>query len=108
MRAITAMLDDIAGWGFNGIWMGVPYQAGLQYYGLNPIDYYSVDPALGTMAHLEELINESHNRGIAVVAALNLGYTAMPRCRNLTLPHHRGRRSAGRSCDSGWKQDWTV
>jgi hypothetical protein len=77
LKGITAMLDEIVDWGFGAIWMGVPYHGGLQYYGLDPIDFYAVDPALGTMDDLRELISESHARGVAVIAALNLGYAAL-------------------------------
>lgn len=77
LRGITAMLDDIVEWGFDAIWMGVPYHGGMQYYGLDPIDFYAVDPALGTMDDLKELIAESHARGMAVISALNLGYAAL-------------------------------
>ena len=85
LRGITAMLDEIVDWGFSAIWMGVPYHGGLQYYGLDPIDFYAVDPALGTMDDLRELISESHARGVAVIAALNLGYAAPPFSRRVTM-----------------------
>lgn len=77
MRGMTAMLDEIVDWGFSAILMGTPYHGGLQYHGLDPLDYYAVDPALGTMDDLKELITKSHDRGVAVVAVVNLGYAAL-------------------------------
>ena len=77
LKAMTAMLDDIVDWGFTAILMGVPYHGGLQYYGLDPIDFYAVDPALGTMEDLNEMIAACHHRDVAVVATVNLGYAAL-------------------------------
>lgn len=77
LKVMTAMLDDIVDWGFTAIMMGAPYHGGLQYYGLDPIDFYTVDPALGTMGDLDELIAACHDRDVAVVATMNLGYAAL-------------------------------
>jgi len=58
-------------------WEKIPYHGGLQYGGLDIIDFYAVDPALGTMDDFAELIQECHARGLKVLAAFNLGYSAM-------------------------------
>ena len=77
LKNITGMLDTICDWGFNSILPGAPYHGGMQYYGLDVIDYYTVDPALGDMDDFQELVEECHNRGIAVVVLMNLGYSAL-------------------------------
>lgn len=74
---ITEMLATLVEWGFNAICMRSPYHGGVQYSGLDVIDYYTVDPALGTMEELEALIDECHKRDIAVIQFLNLGYAAV-------------------------------
>lgn len=77
LKESTGMCDRIKDWGFNSICMGIPYHGGLQYGGLDVLDYYTVDPALGTMEDFDVLIKEFHERDIAVLAFLNLGYAAV-------------------------------
>ena len=77
LKSINALVDDMVDWGFTAILMGVPYHGGLQYGGLDPIDYFAVEPALGTMDDLNEMIAACHDRGVAVIAAVNLGYAAL-------------------------------
>ena len=77
LKDIVSRLDQICDWGFTAVWMGIPYHGGLQYGGLDVLDYYSVDPAIGTMDDFAELIRKCHERDLQVMGALNLGYAAM-------------------------------
>ena len=77
IRDLIEKVDDIESWGFDVLSMGVPYHGGIQYSGLDVVDYYSVDPAIGTMDDLHALIGKCHDRGIAVIASFNLGYASM-------------------------------
>jgi len=77
IRDIINRLDEAKDWGFDAINMGVPYHGGIQYGGLDVIDYYSVDPAIGAMDDLQELIRLCHEKGLAIIAAFNFGYAAM-------------------------------
>ena len=77
LKDIIEMLDDVCDWGFNAVWMGIPYHGGVQYYGLDVIDFFSVDPAIGSMEDFKELVFECHARKLQVLAAFNLGYSAM-------------------------------
>lgn len=77
LRDVLARLDQVQEWGFDAIWLGPLYHGGIQYTGLDIIDLYAVDPALGTMADLDTLITSCHERGMAIVASFNLGYASM-------------------------------
>ncbi len=73
LRDLLARLDTVQEWGYDAISIGVPYQGGIQYAGLDVIDFYAVDPAIGDFHDLEALIGECHARGMAVIGAFNLG-----------------------------------
>ena len=77
IKKMIEMVDKVKEWGFNAICMGIPYHGGIQYSGLDVLDYYAVDPALGTMDDFDELVSVCHDRDIAFTAFLNLGYAAM-------------------------------
>jgi len=44
---------------------------------LDAYDYYSVDPAIGNMDDFLELVRVSHEKGVAVIAFINMRYCAM-------------------------------
>ena len=52
----------------------LPRARGDCYGGLDTLDYYQIDPAIGTMADFQELVARAHGRGMRVVAFLNIGY----------------------------------
>lgn len=74
---ITESLDTLVQWGFSAMCMRSPYHGGVQYSGLDIVDLYTVDPAIGTMEDFDKLIAECHRRDIAVIQFLNLGYAAV-------------------------------
>ena len=74
---ITEKLDAIVDWGFNAICMRSPYHGGVQYSGLDVVDLYTVDPAIGTMDDFDKLVAECHRRDIPIIQFLNLGYAAV-------------------------------
>ena len=76
LKEMIGLINEVKEWGFNAICMGIPYHGGIQYSGLDVLDYYSVDPALGTMDDFNGLVTACHDRDIAVTAFLNLGYAA--------------------------------
>ncbi len=71
---LIAELDDIQELGFEAIELFAPCSGGTTYEGLDTIDFYEVDPAIGTMADFSTLVREAHLRNIAIVAFLNVGY----------------------------------
>ena len=77
LRDIIDALDRVQEWGFDAIEVFAPYHGGKEYAGLDVKDYYRVDPAIGTMDDFLELVDRCHERGLAIIAFLNLGYGAM-------------------------------
>jgi glycosidase len=72
---LTASLDVFQSYGIDVLEVFAPLAGGVCYNGLDTIDFYQIDPALGTLTDLEKLILEAHTRGIAVVLFINLGYS---------------------------------
>jgi glycosidase len=73
----AAALDDLRKAGFTAIEVFAPAHGGKSFGGLDTIDRYRVDPALGTMDDFHGLIELAHARGMAVVAFDNLGYSSV-------------------------------
>lgn len=70
LKEITDELDYIAGMGFNTIWF-MPVMHNLTMTplsgGYNIIDFYNVDPVLGTNEDFKELVQRAHDLGIRIV-----------------------------------------
>lgn len=77
LKNIIETLDVIQGWGFGCVEIFAPYHGGNQYAGLDVIDYYAVDPAIGTLEDFRTLVAACHQRGLAVITFVNFGYGAM-------------------------------
>ncbi len=75
LRDLTAGLNDFQSQGIDVLEVFAPLAGGVCYNGLDTIDFYQIDPAIGTLADLNELILKAHERGIAVVLFINLGYS---------------------------------
>lgn len=76
IQDVIPKLDHVKSWGFDAIGI-LPYYGGNEYGGLDVIDYFLVDPTIGTMGEFLELINCAHEKGIAIIMLVNLGYCAM-------------------------------
>lgn len=53
--------------GINSIWLSPVYKSPMKDYGYDISDYYNIDPIFGTMEDFENLVEESHKRGINVI-----------------------------------------
>lgn len=73
----TAALDELRKAGVGAIEVFAPAYGGKSFGGLDTIDRYRVDPALGTMDDFRGLIELAHARGMAVIAFDNLGYSSV-------------------------------
>jgi hypothetical protein len=71
---LIGRLDALRDAGFDAIEVFAPCAGGVCYDGLDTIDFYRVDPAIGTLDDLRRLVAEAHARGMAVVLFINLGY----------------------------------
>jgi glycosidase len=74
LKDLTSSLDEYAARGIDALEIFAPCKGGVCYHGLDTIDYYQVDPAIGTMDDFKNLVAEAHARKIAVIAFHNLGY----------------------------------
>ncbi len=66
LRGIIEKLDYIAGMGFNAIWLN-PFFPDLTHHGYHATDHFSVNPRLGSMTDMEELIKQAQRRGIRLL-----------------------------------------
>jgi len=76
IRDYIKMLPQIAGDGFKIIDFFPPYHGGIEYGGLDTIDFYNTRPDAGSLSDMREFIGEAHNLGVSVVAFINMGYCA--------------------------------
>lgn len=74
LNDLTASLDDYRALGIDTLEVFAPLHGGLCYNGLDTLDFYTIDPALGDRADFDRLLSEAHARKMAVVLFINLGY----------------------------------
>ena len=74
LNDLCADLEGYAAMGIDTIEVFAPFEGGLCYNGLDTLDYYKIDAAIGTQADFERLVSTAHQRGMAVVLFTNLGY----------------------------------
>ena len=74
LRGVISKLDYLEKLGIDGIWL-CPVCASPQVdNGYDISDYCAIDPAMGTMADMEELIAEGKKRGISIIMDLVLNH----------------------------------
>ena len=66
LRGIIQKLDYIAEMGFNTLWLN-PFFPDDSHHGYHATDYFSVNPRLGTMDDIRELVETAHSKGIRVL-----------------------------------------
>jgi alpha-glucosidase len=72
LRGIVAHLDHLndgtpASLGVEAIWLSPFYRSPMADFGYDVADYRDVDPAFGTLADFDDLVDEAHRREIKVV-----------------------------------------
>jgi alpha-glucosidase len=98
VRGVTRRLDHLQWLGVRGIWLSPVTVSPNADYGYDVADYCDVDPTLGTLADVDELIAEAAARGIRVLLDL------VP---NHTSTEHPWFRESRSSRDNP-KRDWYV
>lgn len=73
----SAQLDQIKAEGFRAIEIFAPAHGLYGYNGLDTVNHYAIDPELGTMADFKRFVQIAHNKGLAVVAFINIGYFSL-------------------------------
>jgi len=76
LAGITQRLDYLSWLGIDGIWLSPTMPSPNEDWGYDVSDYLGVDPALGTMGDLEDLIAEARPRGMAVLLDLVPNHTS--------------------------------
>jgi glycosidase len=66
LRGVIENLDYIEDLGFNCIYLNPIFTAG-EYHKYDLIDYYHIDPCLGTDEDFRELVDKIHNRGMRII-----------------------------------------
>jgi maltose alpha-D-glucosyltransferase/alpha-amylase len=75
-EGLTQRLDYIAGLGITCIWLMPFYPTPNKDNGYDVMDYYSVDPRLGTLGDFVEFTRQAHERGIRVIVDLVINHTS--------------------------------
>ena len=65
LNGITENLDYLKDLGVSALWLS-PIQKASSYHGYNVLDYYTIDPRLGTEADFQNLINSAKAKGIDI------------------------------------------
>ena len=76
LRGITGKLDHLADLGVDVVWLSPVYRSPQDDAGYDISDYTDVDPDFGTLADLDELIEELHARGMKLVMDLVVNHTS--------------------------------
>lgn len=66
IRGIIDHIDYIADMGFNCLWLN-PFFPDDTYHGYHAVDYFSINPSLGTASDVHELVQTAHERGIRLL-----------------------------------------
>ncbi len=67
LRGIIQKLDYVADMGFNAIWLNPFFPDDNTHHGYHATDYFNVNPRLGTLADIRELVTKAHQRGIRMI-----------------------------------------
>src|SRR5918911_4651493 len=70
LRGITQRLDHLQWLGVDALWLSPIYPSPLADFGYDVADYCGVDPQLGTLAHVDELVEAAHARRLRVLLDL--------------------------------------
>ncbi len=77
IRGITGRLDEVAALGVDAVWLSPMYPSPLADGGYDITDFTGVDPRLGTVDHLGEVIAETHRRGMRLLLDLVPNHTSI-------------------------------
>ncbi|MDP9174118.1 MAG: alpha-amylase family glycosyl hydrolase [Planctomycetota bacterium] len=80
LKGVTRRLDYIKNLGCTTIWISPPFKQrqddGGSYHGYAIQDFLAVDPRFGTLADLQELVRQAHQRGMYVILDIVINHTA--------------------------------
>lgn len=73
---IISKLDYLKDLGVNLLWIGPIFVSPMDDNGYDVSNYYDINPKYGTMADLDKLIKEAHERGIRILLDFPLNHTS--------------------------------
>lgn len=76
-RGLTHCLDYLAGLGINCLWLLPFYPSPNRDNGYDVMNYYDVDPRLGTLGDFVEFMHQARDRGIRVLIDLVVNHTSI-------------------------------
>lgn len=76
LKGLTQKLDYIQHLGVDCIWLLPIYPSPLKDDGYDISDFYNVHPELGTLSDFKNLIDETHKRGMRIIADLVVNHTS--------------------------------
>ena len=76
LRGVLGHLDYLKNLGVDVIWLSPVYRSPMDDNGYDISDYTDIDPLFGTLADLDELIEELHKRGMKLVMDLVVNHTS--------------------------------
>ena len=76
LKGILSRLDYLEDLGINAIWLSPVYASPNVDNGYDSSDYRQIMPEFGTMKDWDDLLEEAHHRGIAIIMDLVLNHTS--------------------------------
>jgi len=76
LAGVTSRLDHLAGLGIDAIWLSPFYPSPLADGGYDIVDHRAVDPRLGTLDDVDDLIAAAHRRGIRLIVDIVPNHTS--------------------------------
>ena len=76
LRGLIGKLDYLEWLGVDALWLSPMFPSPNVDWGYDVADYYDVDPTLGTLADLDELVAEARRRGIRILLDLVPNHTS--------------------------------
>src|SRR5215213_10963353 len=73
---LTERMDYLGGLGVSCVWLMPFYPSANKDDGYDIVDFYGVDPALGTLGDFVEFVRTAHDRGIRVIADFVMNHTS--------------------------------
>lgn len=76
-QGLTKCLDRLSGIGINCLWLLPFYPSPNRDNGYDVMDYYNIDPRLGTLGDFVEFMHQARERGIRAIADLVVNHTSI-------------------------------
>ncbi len=76
LKGLISKLDYIKETGFTAVWISPFFESPQRDFGYDISNYDEIDPVYGTQEEFEQLIDESHKRGLKIILDMVLNHTS--------------------------------